>query len=537
MKKKLKDIMVMIPGKMKKHKKLTAVLLALFVAVGVFSGRLVLTKKAKGEEQIQTQKAAKGTIKKTVEGSGSVASAATQTVSFSSDVTVQSIKKKDGASVKKGDTIAVLNSSSLEDSISSLESQISSLESTLSQGTESASSTISSKVSGRVKRIYAKEGAAVSKTMDSKGALMEISADGKLKVEFKPSKTVKTGDSVTVKFGSYSVSGKVSSVSSGKAAVTISDSYYYDVDTKASVYNSSSQKLGSGKLKSNSPITVTGDQGTVSSIDVSKNQKVYSGTTLITLSGAGYSKTYKSNLAKHEALVGQLEELKKEKQNLTVTAKYNGVVDELSASTGSTVSKGKTFCKVVSTSSYKVNIDVDELDIKAIKTGQSVSVTADAVEDKTFKGTVTKVSKIGTNTDGVATYPVTIELSDAEDLYPAMSATATITTQEASNAVLVPVSAIQSKDGKSYVTVISDGSQEGISKEVEVGIINDSYAQIISGVSEGDQVQVITRSSSNKSSDDNKMGPGGQSGENGKDGGSGAPGSPDGGSGMPGGAR
>ena len=50
MKKKLKDIMVMIPGKIKKHKKLTAVLLALFVAVGVFSGRWVLTRKAKGED-------------------------------------------------------------------------------------------------------------------------------------------------------------------------------------------------------------------------------------------------------------------------------------------------------------------------------------------------------------------------------------------------------------------------------------------------------------------------------------------------------
>ena len=53
MKKKLKDIMVMIPGKIKKHKKLTAVLLALFVAVGVFSGRLVLTRKAKGEDHIR----------------------------------------------------------------------------------------------------------------------------------------------------------------------------------------------------------------------------------------------------------------------------------------------------------------------------------------------------------------------------------------------------------------------------------------------------------------------------------------------------
>ena len=49
MKKKWKDIMVMIPGKMKKHKKLTAALLVLFVLAGVFAGRLALTRKAKGK--------------------------------------------------------------------------------------------------------------------------------------------------------------------------------------------------------------------------------------------------------------------------------------------------------------------------------------------------------------------------------------------------------------------------------------------------------------------------------------------------------
>ena len=152
-----------------------------FICVGrCICRKIGLDQEGKRRESDQTQKATKGTIKKTVEGSGSVASAATQTVSFSSDVSVQSIKKKDGSSVKKGDTIAVLTSSSLEDSISSLENQISSLENTLSQGAESASSTISSKVSGRVKRIYAKDGTAVAKTMDSKGALMEISADGKV---------------------------------------------------------------------------------------------------------------------------------------------------------------------------------------------------------------------------------------------------------------------------------------------------------------------------------------------------------------------
>ena len=47
MKKKMKDIMVMILGKMKKYKKLTAALLVLFVLAGVFAGRLVSTRRQK----------------------------------------------------------------------------------------------------------------------------------------------------------------------------------------------------------------------------------------------------------------------------------------------------------------------------------------------------------------------------------------------------------------------------------------------------------------------------------------------------------
>ena len=44
-----------------------------------------------------------------------------------------------------------------------------------------------------------------------------------------------------------------------------------------------------------------------------------------------------------------------------------------------------------------MTINVDELDIKSVKKGQSVTVTADAVEDKTFTGKVTKVSKVGSS--------------------------------------------------------------------------------------------------------------------------------------------
>ena len=208
---------------------------------------------------------------------------------------------------------------------------------------------------------------------------------------------------------------------------------------------------------------------------------------------------------KYKDLTMKLSTLKTERSNLTVTSKYNGIVSG-TITKGKTISKGQSVCKVLKTSSYKVTINVDELDIKSVKKGQSVTVTADAVEDKTFTGKVTKVSKVGSTSDGVATYPVTIQLSNAADLLPSMSVTATITTAKAENAVLVPVSAIQTKDGESYVTVVMDDNENGTQTKVETGIINDTYAQITSGVSEGDQIKTITRSSSNSDEKSNMKG-------------------------------
>lgn len=237
-------------SKIKNHKLCCIVIILALLGGGGFGIYKFFFQKKQPQKTVQTQKATTGTIEKTVEGSGSV-KAITQNVTFSSDVTVQSVLKKDGAAVKKGDVIAKLTSSDLEDSITQLESQIETLEDTI--------------------------------------------------------------------------------------------------------------------------------EGSDSSDD-----------------------DYASNVRKYKDLTMKLSTLKTERSNLTVTSKYNGIVS-------GTITKGKTISK-----------------------GQSVTVTADAVEDKTFTGKVTKVSKVGSTSDGVATYPVTIQLSNAADLLSSMSVTATITTAKAS---------------------------------------------------------------------------------------------------------
>ena len=83
-----------------------------------------------------------------------------------------------------------------------------------------------------------------------------------------------------------------------------------------------------------------------------------------------------------------------------------------------------------------MSINVDELQISSISVGQKVQITADAVQDKTYVGTVTRVSMKGTANGGTTTYPVTIRIDDTDGLRPGMNANAEIVVAEATNAPL-----------------------------------------------------------------------------------------------------
>ena len=53
---------------------------------------------------------------------------------------------------------------------------------------------------------------------------------------------------------------------------------------------------------------------------------------------------------------------------------------------------GKTLCTIYDLSYLEMTLNIDELDISTVEAGQTVQITAEAVEGKTFTGVVTKVS-------------------------------------------------------------------------------------------------------------------------------------------------
>lgn len=167
---------------------------------------------------------------------------------------------------------------------------------------------------------------------------------------------------------------------------------------------------------------------------------------------------------------------------------------------------------IASATEASVSINVDELDILSVKEGQTATVTLDALDGQEFEGTITEVSNEASSGNSSAKYPVTITFEKTEDMLLGMSASATIHVNEAEDAVLIPVDALQEKGDSTFVYTKkdSDGNLSG-EVEVETGISNGSQVEITSGLEEGDTVYYLKAESSGSSSNM----PGGMDGQGG----------------------
>jgi len=170
-------------------------------------------------------------------------------------------------------------------------------------------------------------------------------------------------------------------------------------------------------------------------------------------------------------------------------------------------SKGNVIAVIADSSKYQVVIPVDELDINKIKIGQKAIVTADALPDQQFDGEVTDVSDQGTTQNGVSTFDVTVSFDKKDGMKIGMTADADITAQQKDDVLIVPIEAVVERNGKKYVMVYNENTTNGSKTsatpsassmhEVKTGINNESYIEIVSGLSEGERVILQGTTSTN----------------------------------------
>lgn len=193
------------------------------------------------------------------------------------------------------------------------------------------------------------------------------------------------------------------------------------------------------------------------------------------------------------------ENLKQSKEELMKTeilAPFDGTVVDIGVKENDQLSafdySSKTAVYLVDTRTVKLEGVVDEVDIYKVKVGQDVIITVDALPGVELKGKVTFISPLGNQTTGVVEFPVKISLEPTEtELKGGLTATADIIIDEHKDVLMVPNRAIKGSVGNYWVDVVIDEKKVTTEKRpVAIGIQNEQFTEIISGLNQGEKVIV-----------------------------------------------
>jgi HlyD family secretion protein len=177
--------------------------------------------------------------------------------------------------------------------------------------------------------------------------------------------------------------------------------------------------------------------------------------------------------------------------NAVITAPIGGEVLTVDLEQGERVITGVPVITLVNTSMIQMKGIVDEMDIPYVKLGGRAIITLDALPDKQVEGRVTYISPIGTIQSGIVFYETTLKLEkEDKEFRDAMSATADIIVDERKDVLLLPVGAV-SREGGSYYVIKVLGEEQSEQIEINIGLNDGSFMEILSGLKKGDEVLIL----------------------------------------------
>lgn len=331
----------MVSGRRKAGKKkviavsLVGVLIAGGIGGAVYHRKNSAVRMPEETKKAQSAAAELGSISNTIVGTGNLALTDAQSQTIPSGIEIEEVLVESGDQVKKGDTIATVSKASVLKAVEETQEEIGELDDQISECQEDDDTeTIDASVDGRVKLIHAAAGDDVTDVMLENDSLLILSLDGKMAVDIKTS-GLEEGDTVTVTLSSGTqVTGTVQTVSGSTCTVTVTDNGTV-YDDEVTVTDSDGKELGTGNLYIHEPLKVTGTTGTVSAVNISENESITSGTTLITLENSEGQVQYEQLLAQREAYSATLKKLLQLSKNQKITADISGTVQSVNVSAGS----------------------------------------------------------------------------------------------------------------------------------------------------------------------------------------------------------
>ena len=464
---------------------LGAVLLAVIAGGAVFVYQKKAASSSKKETSVRTGTVTRQTIQQSLSSSGTISPKNSYTITSMVDGKVISADFNEGDQVTEGQVLYQIDASSMTSKLNSATSSLERAQESYNDAMKDYNSavadysgnTVKSTVSGYIKTMKIRAGDQVSGNTE----IAEIYNDSVMEVDIPflsvEAAQISVGSTATLTLSDTleEISGTVTSVDQLDTTLTGGQLVRYvmvqvtnpggltsDMYATASINGINS--CGDGAFQPIQNVTLrAGDLSgsvTVKKLLVSAGDYVNVGTAIFSMDAEDASdilKTYKNKVddakSSLENAQSTLDTTTDNYENYTITAPISGTVTTKNVNAGENVQNGNSttaLAVIYDLSEVTFEMNIDELDISNVKVGQTVEVTADAFEDQTFEGTVTKVSMEGTAANGVTYYPVTVTMTEYGGLLPGMNVTGVIILDEAEDALAIPVDALQ-RGNKVYV--------------------------------------------------------------------------------------
>ena len=472
------------------------VLLIAALAFFMFGGK---KKSASAESKFTEYTVGKSDISVVISGSGTIQANEQYDITSLSTGDVLASYFEEGDMVEEGAVLYEIDTENIKNSIEKAKNSVETAKMSYDDALEDVENlNVKANCSGTITNVYIKEGDSLNKGTKIADVVDDSTMILKIPFNQNDAQNLSVGESVTVRLESsaYEVPGKISRISTGSTVsssgvsvknvtIEIKNPGTIKAGEKAIAYTSKYACNEAGVFEVYDERAITAEMaGEVEWIKIGVGDKVSKGQQIAQLTSKTASNAVKRNELSYKDAQLSLDNLYENMADYTIKAPISGTViskttkagDKLDNSTKSTV-----MAVIADMSRMLFEISVDELDIAKLEVGQKVSVTADALEGRFFEGYIDKISIIGSTSNGVTTYPVTVVIEEHEGLIPGMNVDAEITVQEVKDVVSVPVSAIMRGN---LVAVKSTGKAPETNKE-ESSAENKEKDQKPEGMREG----------------------------------------------------
>ena len=444
------------------------------IAALLVTGGVLLARQSGASVQYRTAVATMGTVTQSVTLSGNLASAAESDLNFNASGRVSAVNVTAGQQVTAGQVLATLDTSSLQASLAQAQATLSSAQAKLSQ--------------------------------DQQGTTPSSLAQAQAQVS-----TAQV--SLTNAENSYNDTVTVNQASINQAKAQLAQ----DQQTEATDCGASppsvqcpadQQKVNTDQatLSANQAKAQQSNDQAMAQVNSSQVSLQNARTSLSALEQGATSQQIQQDQAQVQIDQVALNTAQTNLNGATITAPVAGMVEEVNVTVGQSVSEGSSSSNGTGSSSsssssstnivvttpglFEVTGSVSDAQVNEIAVGQPSSVLP-AGSQEAVTGKVTAVAAVATVTSGVATFPVTVTLNGTNNsLRSGMSASVSVTVNQVVQVLTVPTSSVHTTGSGSTLQVLVNGQPQ--TRAVTVGATDATRTQILSGISDGDQVVIAT---------------------------------------------